>query len=375
MGFKEPTLLRSRAGTTAQRQAQTQTGAQILIDAFLREGVEVIFGYPGGAVLAIYDELYRAQGWLKHIRSQHEQGAIHMADGYARASGKVGVALVTSGPGLTNAVTGIATAQMDSIPLVVISGQVARPLIGTDAFQEVDAVGITRPCCKKNYLVGSADSLPGILKEAFHSAQEGRPGPVVIDIPKDVAAATCSVPEMEDSAIALPNLPPMGNPEMVQLAAEYLLEAERPVLYVGGGIIASAANLELARLAEMLHIPVTPTLMGLGAIPANHPLCLGMLGMHGTYCANMAMSEADLIFAIGARFDDRVTGKVEEFGRHARIVARGCGSTLHRQDCGYRCSCGWRCPNRSQGTVADSLSGATPLNKDKGKEAALAVTD
>jgi acetolactate synthase I/II/III large subunit len=320
MRSSESTVFSGRSLRAAQKRSHKQTGAQILINALIQEGVNVIFGYPGGAVLNIYDELYRAQGRLRHIRSQHEQGAVHMADGYARASGKVGVALVTSGPGLTNAVTGIATAQMDSVPLIIISGQVARPVIGTDAFQEVDAIGITRPCCKKNYQVKKVESLPGTLKEAFHLARTGRPGPVLIDIPKDVAAEACLVHEEEERPVAPPGPALPFNPEMVHLAADYLLQSERPVLYVGGGIIASAASEELTRLAEMLQIPVTPTLMGLGAIPATHPLFLGMLGMHGTYCANMAMSKADLIFAVGARFDDRVTGKVQEFGRHARIV-------------------------------------------------------
>ncbi len=296
------------------------TGAQILIKSLLYEQVDTVFGYPGGAVLNIYDELYRAQGRIVHYRSQHEQGAVHMADGYARSTGKVGVVVVTSGPGATNAVTGIATAHMDSAPLVVITGQVPRALMGTDAFQEVDTIGITRPCCKKNFLVQEAGQLAATIQEAFQVARTGRPGPVVVDIPKDVAAEKSTWYRHE----LPPSLPPSDRAElsleMVAMAVKSLMGAKRPVLYIGGGVVSSEASPELRELAEKLSIPVTSTLMGLGAFPSSHPLYLGMLGMHGTYCANMAISGADLILAVGVRFDDRVTGKVDEFGRQAKII-------------------------------------------------------
>ena len=281
--------------------------------------MDVVFGYPGGAVLNIYDELFKSTK-LRHILTRHEQGAVHMADGYARASGKTGVCLVTSGPGATNTVTGIATAYMDSIPIVVFSGQVPTLMIGNDAFQEADIVGITRPCTKHNYLVKETKDLARIIKEAFFLASTGRPGPVLVDIPKDVLASA--------EEYALPNEIHVrgyhptyeGHPKQVESAIRLLKEKERPVIYTGGGAILSGASAELAEFAGILGIPVTTTLMGMGAFPGTDPLYMGMLGMHGTYCANMAISHSDLILALGARFDDRVTGKIDEFAPHAKII-------------------------------------------------------
>jgi acetolactate synthase-1/2/3 large subunit len=295
-------------------------GARILLEALIREGVDTIFGYPGGAVLHIYDELAKAAPRLRHVLARHEQGAVHMAEGYSKASGKVGVVLVTSGPGATNAITGIANAYMDSTPLVVITGQVPSKMIGTDAFQEVDTIGITRPCTKYNYMVRNVRELAEIVHEAFYLARTGRPGPVVIDIPKDVTAEqTWLVDSVE---VFLPGYQPCAPADQQQInhAVAKLLAARRPVLYVGGGIVHSGASEELLALAEKLHIPVTPTLMGLGCFPSGHPLCLGMLGMHGTYWANMAISTADLILAVGVRFDDRVTGALEKFAPEAEVV-------------------------------------------------------
>ena len=300
--------------------AQAMRGARILLEALLREGVDTIFGYPGGAVLHIYDELAKIGPRLRHILARHEQGAIHMAEGYSKATGKTGVVLVTSGPGATNTITGIANAYMDSTPLVVITGQVPRKMIGTDAFQEVDTIGITRPCTKYNYMVRDVGELAGIVHEAFYLAASGRPGPVVIDIPKDVTAEKAFFEET--SELRLPGYHPAqtADPAGVEQALARVVAAQRPVLYVGGGIIHAGATEELMSLAEALHVPVTPTLMGLGCFPGAHPLSLGMLGMHGTYWANMAMNESDLILAIGVRFDDRVTGALEKFAPHAEIV-------------------------------------------------------
>ncbi len=295
-------------------------GARILLEAVVREGVDTIFGYPGGAVLHIYDELARMAPRLRHVLARHEQGAIHMAEGYSKATGKVGVVLVTSGPGATNVVTGIANAYMDSTPLVIITGQVPRPMIGTDAFQEVDTVGITRPCTKYNYMVANADELAPIVQEAFYLARSGRPGPVLIDVPKDVTAEMGTL--SKTTKLRLPGYNPSLAAEQAQVdvAMERALAAKRPVLYVGGGIIHSAGEDELLQLAERLHFPVTPTLMGLGCFPAGHPLSLGMLGMHGTYWANMAVSESDLLLAIGVRFDDRVTGALDKFAPNTEII-------------------------------------------------------
>ena len=284
-----------------------------------KEGVEFLFGYPGGAVLHIYDCLYQ-QEEIQHILVRHEQGATHAADGYARATGKPGCVLVTSGPGATNAVTGIATAYMDSVPMVVITGQVPTPLIGNDAFQEVDSVGITRPCVKHNFLVKSVHELAATIKKAFYLAASGRPGPVVVDIPKDVTAhkAEFKYPKKVD----IRSYKPMskGHPLQIKRAVELLLGAERPMIYTGGGVIWSNAAAPLAELAKLLGFPVTNTLMGLGGYPATDKQFVGMLGMHGTYEANMGMHECDVLFAIGARFDDRVTGNIEKFCPNARII-------------------------------------------------------
>ncbi|HEX8502325.1 MAG TPA: biosynthetic-type acetolactate synthase large subunit [Pyrinomonadaceae bacterium] len=295
-------------------------GAEVLLEALVHEGVDTIFGYPGGAVLHIYDELWRYRERVTHYLVRHEQGAVHMAEGYARASGRVGVALVTSGPGATNAVTGIANAYMDSTPIVVITGQVPLPLIGTDAFQEVDTVGITRPCVKHNYLVRDVRDLAGVVREAFFLARTGRPGPVVIDIPKDVSAARCTHSRLDHVAFPFREKKAAPDPAAVARAAEEVVKSERPVLYVGGGVVNSGASGELLALAERSQIPVTPTLMGLGGFPSAHPLCMGMLGMHGTYAANMAVAESDLLVAVGVRFDDRVTGKLATFAPRARVI-------------------------------------------------------
>lgn len=296
-----------------------KTGAQIFIESLLKEGVDTIFGYPGGAVLPVYDALYGVTA-LKHILVRHEQGAVHMADGYARATGKPGIVLVTSGPGATNTVTGIATAYMDSIPLVVFTGQVPTPLIGNDAFQEADIVGITRPCTKHNYLVKDVRDLAKIIKEAFYIATTGRPGPVLVDMPKDVLSASCEFKYPEK--VELKNYQPTykGHTGQIKKAVEIILKAKRPALYTGGGIVLSDAADELKTLAEKLHIPVTNTLMGLGGFPGTHPLFMGMLGMHGTYVANMAVTNTDCLIAVGARFDDRVTGKIDEFAPYAKII-------------------------------------------------------
>ena len=312
--------LAARLDDADEPAAPVMHGARILCEALVREGVETIFGYPGGAVLHIYDELCRMRDRLHHVLSRHEQGAIHMAEGYAKATGKVGVALVTSGPGATNAVTGIANAYMDSTPLVIISGQVPRKLIGTDAFQEADTVGITRPCTKYNYLVKDVRDLADVVKEAFHIASTGRPGPVLIDIPKDVTAEATEFDYPE--RVFLPGYQPYkgGDVEAVRRAVEKIGRARRPILYVGGGVIHANGASELLELATRLNLPVAPTLMGLGCFPSGHQLSLGMLGMHGTYWANMAISESDLIIAIGVRFDDRVTGALDKFAPQAEVI-------------------------------------------------------
>ncbi len=299
--------------------AVKMTGAEIFVRALADMGVDVVFGYPGGSVLNIYDALFQNTK-VRHILVRHEQGAVHMADGYARASGRTGVALVTSGPGATNTVTGIATAYMDSIPIVVFSGQVPTLMIGNDAFQEADIVGITRPCTKHNYLVKETKDLARIVKEAFYIASTGRPGPVLVDIPKDVLAGSAEyvMPREVKLRGYHPNYE--GHPKQVESAMRLILEKERPVLYAGGGVILSESSSQLTELAHTLGIPVTTTLMGMGAFPGTDPLCLGMLGMHGTYWANMAISHSDVIVAVGARFDDRVTGKIDEFAPHAKIV-------------------------------------------------------
>ena len=294
------------------------TGAQALLKCLEKEGVKTIFGFPGGAVIDIYDELPNFP--VEHILVRHEQGAIHAADGYARATGDVGVCLLTSGPGATNAVTGIATAYMDSIPVVIFTGQVPTPLIGNDAFQEVDIVGITRPCTKHNYLVKDVKDLARVVKQAFYLARSGRPGPVLVDLPKDVLQAKCDFDYPRNVRLRSynPNLKPhVGQTRKV---AKLLRDAKRPLIYSGGGVISARAHRELVWLARRLNVPVTSTLMGLGAFPGDDDLWLGMLGMHGTYAANMAVNNCDLLLAIGARFDDRVTGKVNTFAPKATIV-------------------------------------------------------
>jgi len=311
----------NRFATVAPDQiAEMPTGAEMLIQALVAEGVETIFGYPGGAVLHIYDELWRARERITHYLVRHEQGAVHMAEGYARSTGRVGVVLVTSGPGATNAVTGIANAYMDSTPLVVITGQVPKHLIGTDAFQEVDTVGITRPCVKHNYLVRDARDLAAVVREAFHLARSGRPGPVVIDIPKDVSAQRVNYSRLDHVSFPFSDKPASVDHRSAEHALQTILNAKRPVLYIGGGIANSGAGDSLLSFAEALSLPVSPTLMGLGGFPSSHQLCLGMLGMHGTYAANMAVAESDLLVALGVRFDDRVTGKLATFAPQAQVI-------------------------------------------------------
>ena len=294
------------------------TGAEMIVAALQAEEVDVIFGYPGGKVLNLYDAFYDSS--IQHYLSRHEQGAIHAADGYARVTGKAGVVFTTSGPGATNLVTGLANAYMDSVPLVVFTGQVATTLIGTDAFQEADIFGITQPVTKHNYLVTDVNELPRIIKEAFYLAKTGRPGPVLIDLPTDVqvAAGEFKYP----STVNIPGYNPTldGHPVQINRAAQAIAQAEKPVIYAGGGVVISGAQQLLLELGEKANIPVTTTLMGLGGFPGTHPLSLGMLGMHGTYYANMAVHESDLIIAVGARFDDRVTGKLSHFARTAKII-------------------------------------------------------
>jgi acetolactate synthase-1/2/3 large subunit len=296
-----------------------KTGAQIFVESLKMEGVENIFCYPGGATLNVTDALTDHSD-IRQIVVRHEQGAVHASDGFARASGKVGVSLVTSGPGATNTVTGIATAYMDSIPLVIFTCQVNTMLIGNDAFQEADIVGITRPCTKHSYLVKDVKDLARIIKEAFYIARSGRPGPVLVDIPKDVSAMLCEFKYPDKVHIRSYQPTYVGHIGQIKKAMKQIAVSKKPVLYTGGGIITSGASAELLKLAEHLSIPVVNTLMGLGGFPGNHKLFLGMLGMHGTYAANMAITSADLIIAIGARFDDRATGKVDEFATHAKII-------------------------------------------------------
>jgi acetolactate synthase-1/2/3 large subunit len=295
-------------------------GARILVEALRCEGVEHIFGYPGGAVLHVYDEIVRHEERIKHYLVRHEQGALFAAAGYAQATGKTGVALVTSGPGGTNAVTGIANAFMDSIPLVVFTGQVPTHLIGNDAFQEADLTGITRSCTKHNYLVKRVEDLAPTIKEAFYVASSGRPGPVLVDMPKDMTAQEAEFRYPETIALRSYRPTRQGHPGQIRRAVEAIFSAARPVLYVGGGAIAAGAHEEVQQLAERFNLPTTCTLMGLGAFPASHPLSLGMLGMHGGYWTNMAVVNSDLLISIGARFDDRVTGKLDQFARGAKII-------------------------------------------------------
>jgi acetolactate synthase-1/2/3 large subunit len=297
------------------------SGAEIVVQALKDEGVEHVFGYPGGAVLHIYDAFFQQQD-VQHILVRHEQGATHAADAYARATGKPGVALVTSGPGATNAVTGIATAYMDSIPMIVLTGQVPKPFIGSDAFQEVDTVGITRPCVKHNFLVESLDTLAETIKKAFYIATTGRPGPVVVDIPKDLTDPGIKIDYQYPDFIKMRSYNPVvkGHLGQIKRAVDLLLNSKRPVMYTGGGVILSDASKELTELAKKLNLPVTNTLMGLGAFPGTDQQFIGMLGMHGTYEANMAMHDTDVLLAVGARFDDRVTGHIEKFCPGAKII-------------------------------------------------------
>jgi len=295
------------------------SGAQMVIEAFIAEGVDTVFGYPGGAIMNVYDEIYK-QDKFQHILNRHEQASVHAAEGYSKASGKVGVAMITSGPGFTNAVTGLADAYMDSIPLVVISGQVPMSLIGTDAFQEIDAVGISRSCTKHNYLVTDAKDLPRILKEAFYIARTGRPGPVHIDIPKDV---TAQIAEFDyDIELDLETYKPhtKGNPRQIKKAIEAIAKAKRPLFYLGGGIINANAAYEVREFVQKTGIPAVETFMARGVLSYDDKLLIGMLGMHGSYASNMAMSETDLVIGLGVRFDDRVTGKLSEFAKNADVI-------------------------------------------------------
>ena len=317
-------LLKQEVSLSPLAATKRASGAFALIDSLKRHGVEHIFGYPGGAILPIYDELYRAEaaGGIQHILVRHEQGAAHAADGYARATGKVGVCFATSGPGATNLVTGIATAHMDSIPMVVVTGQVPLAAIGTDAFQETDIYGITLPIVKHSYVVRNPKDMARIVAEAFYIASTGRPGPVLIDVPKDVSLQEIDYVAVEPGAVKLPGYRPTvkGNPRKIAQALQLISDSRRPLLYVGGGAIAAGAHAEIKQLAELFSIPVTTTLMGKGAFDENHPLALGMLGMHGTAYANFSVSECDLLICVGARFDDRVTGKLDEFASRAKVI-------------------------------------------------------
>ncbi|MEQ9357719.1 biosynthetic-type acetolactate synthase large subunit [Coleofasciculus chthonoplastes] len=307
-----------------QKTVTRRTGAYALMDSLKRHGVDHIFGYPGGAILPIYDELYRweERGEMQHFLVRHEQGAAHAADGYARATGKVGVCFATSGPGATNLVTGIATAHMDSIPLVVITGQVTRAAIGSDAFQETDIFGITLPIVKHSYVVRDPRDMAWIVAEAFHIASTGRPGPVLIDVPKDVGLEEFDYTPVDPGTVKLTGYRPTvkGNPRQINQALHLIRESQQPLLYVGGGAITANAHEQVKQLAETFQIPVTTTLMGKGAFDESHPLSVGMLGMHGTAYANFAVSECDLLIAVGARFDDRVTGKLDQFACHAKVI-------------------------------------------------------
>jgi acetolactate synthase-1/2/3 large subunit len=297
-----------------------KTGAEILVESLKQEGVDTIFGFPGGAVLMIYDTLLKYSEEIRHILVRHEQGAVHAADGYARSSGKVGVCLVTSGPGATNTVTGIATAYMDSVPLVIFTGQVPTMLIGNDAFQEADIVGITRPCTKHNYLVKDVQDLALTIKQAFHVARTGRPGPVLVDLPKDVVADSAEFSYPSKIKMRSYNPTYQGHAGQIKRAVKLIAKAQKPLIYAGGGVILSNASKELTALAQKFSFPVTTTLMGLGCFPGTSPLFLGMVGMHGTFQANMAITQCDLLIAVGARFDDRVTGKVDSFSPHSKKI-------------------------------------------------------
>lgn len=334
-------------------------GSQILIKMIKEEGIDTIFGYPGGAVIDIYDALAK-QNDLKHILVRHEQGAVHAADAYARANKSVGVALVTSGPGATNTVTGIASAHSDSIPVVVFTGQVPTGLIGNDAFQEVDIVGITRPCTKHNYLVKSVDQLGPVIKEAFHLARTGRPGPVLVDLPKDIVQTVVDFKEPEE--ISLRSYKPTYRPnkKMLKKVVDMIDDAKKPLIFAGGGVILSEASEELTRLARITNIPVTGSLMGLGAFPGSDPLWLGMLGMHGTFRANMSVDACDLMVAVGVRFDDRVTGNIEKFAPHAKIVQIDIDPTSIHKNIEVQCPI--------VGDCKTALSGIVELLETKNQE-------
>ena len=325
-------------------------GAQILIKMIKAEGVNTIFGYPGGAVIDIYDALAKQEG-LRHILVRHEQAAVHAADGFARANKSVGVALVTSGPGATNTVTGIASAHCDSIPIVVFTGQVPTGLIGNDAFQEVDIVGITRPCTKHNYLVKSVDKLAATIKEAFYLARSGRPGPVLVDLPKDIMQT--QVDFEEPGKISLKSYKPNYKPNKKQLnkVVDMIRKAKKPVIFAGGGVIISQASEQISRLAKIADIPVTASLMGLGAFPGSDPLWLGMLGMHGTYRANMSIGHCDLMIAAGVRFDDRVTGNIEKFASNAKIVQIDIDPTSIHKNIEVQCPIVGDCKTTLKGIV------------------------
>ena len=318
-------MTKTKTKTLQQKSSQIEeetkvlTGAQIFIECLKEEGVKQIFGYPGGVLLSIYDEIYHCEE-IKHYLVRHEQGAVHAAEGYSRVTGKPGVVLVTSGPGACNTITGIANAYYDAYPLVVFTGQVASSLIGNDAFQEADIVGITRPCCKHNYLVKDTNDLARIIKEAFHIATTGKPGPVVVDLPKDILCnkAVYKYPE----TVKLPGYNPtyIGHPVQINKALELLYEAERPVILAGGGVVSSDSSELIVKLAKKLNIPVANTLMGTGAMPGEDALSLGMTGMHGNYWANLAISECDVLFSVGSRFSDRVTGKLDQYCPKAKII-------------------------------------------------------
>ncbi len=326
------------------------TGAQILLKMIKEEGIDTIFGYPGGAVIDIYDAIAK-QNQIKHILVRHEQGAVHAADGYARANKSVGVALVTSGPGATNTVTGIASAHSDSIPLVIFTGQVPTALIGNDAFQEVDTVGITRPCTKHNYLVKDIKKLASTIKEAFHLASSGRPGPVLVDLPKDIMQTIIDYKKPGD--VSLKSYKPNYKPNKKQLTkvVELIQNAKKPVIFAGGGVILSKASDQITTLAKMANIPVTGSLMGLGAFPGSDPLWLGMLGMHGTYRANMSIGNCDLIIAAGVRFDDRVTGSIDTFAPHAKIVQIDIDPTSIHKNIKVQCPIVGDCKTALEGII------------------------
>jgi acetolactate synthase-1/2/3 large subunit len=301
-------------------QAKMKTGAQMVVDILHDEGVDMCFGITGGAILPVYDEFYKNRHRIRLVNTRHEQGAVHIAEGYAKSTGKVGVAVVTSGPGATNTVTGLADAAMDSVPLVVITGQVGMSLIGTDGFQEADMVGITRSCTKHNFLVKHIDELPQIMRDAFFIARSGRPGPVLVDLPKNIQASSAAVPYPKTSSIPLEKFVPTTDWKQVERIASMIKEAKRPLLYVGGGVVNANASDALYKFVRKSNIPVTLTLMGLGAFPAKDRHFVDMLGMHGSYRANMAATHCDLLIAVGARFDDRVTGKLSEFAPHAKKI-------------------------------------------------------